>query len=281
MKKALIALVAVLAAALIGLGAWGLYLLTEPAPPAASSSAQTGLGTKNGDGDRQPAINQTPLTGADVLQAIGNAKKVNADTIGWLKVPGTNIDNCVLQSHDNEYYLRKTERKEYDVYGCYFADYECDFGGRDALSPNTVIYGHSDLKNDPNGYRFSQLFHFTDETFARNTPYIYFSTDKEYMIWQVFAVFYTDTGMDYIVIDQTAEQLEALIAEAREKSLYQYEVQASGTDKILCLSTCSVKYGGRPDERFVVMARLLPPDAELSGTAVFTVNPSPRQPDFS
>lgn len=282
MSKSKIALLIVLAVAVLALIGGGVVLLTRDAGTPDSTPAKQEEIIKRGEsGENQPPPNNTPLTNADLLQAIGDAKKVNEDTVGWIKIPGTKIDNSVLQSYSNEYYLRKTEKKEYDVYGCYFADWECEIGDREQMSPNTVIYGHSDLKNDPEGLRFSQLFHFTDEEFARKTPYVYFSTAEENMVWQVFAVFYTDTKMNYIVIDQTEEELQALIDEGREKSLYNYTAEVSGADKILCLSTCSVKYGGRPDERFVVMAKLLPADAELTAEADFTVNPSPRQPDFS
>ncbi|MEG2769513.1 MAG: class B sortase [Oscillospiraceae bacterium] len=274
MKKFLVALlvVAIIAAVVVG----GVFLYKtlskgDELPVTPESTV---------DGENQPPPNLTKNTGADILTAIANAQKENPDTIGWLKIPDTNIDNSVLQSHDNDYYLRRTEAGAYDVYGCYFVDYECHTGTRDALSPNTVIYGHSDLKNSLDGFRFSQLFNFTDANFAGETPYIYFSTAEEYMVWQVMAVFYTDTKMDYITINQTPEQLLALVDEGKSKSLYNYNCTFEPTDKLLCLSTCSVKYGGRADERFVVMAKLLPSDAPLTDFADFTVNENPVQPNF-
>lgn len=231
------------------------------------------------DGQNQPPVNITENTAADLATAFANAKQQNPDTVGWLKIEGTDIDNSILQSHDNNYYLRRTEAGLYDVYGCYFADYECNMSSRDDLSLNTVIYGHSDLQNNPDGLRFSQLFKFCDEQFAKDTPYIYISVQNEYTVWQVMAVFYTSTDMEYIYPNKSAEDIEKLVLEGMEKSLYNYNVSYTQGEKILCLSTCSVKYGGRPDERFVVMAKLLPADAELSAQADLQVNPSPRS-DF-
>lgn len=277
-----------IAAALLlaaGIGG-GCSILEEPAavPSQPSSSASEGASSSSSSSS---ASSQGQLgkmkpieTVADTQEAIAHEKKMNQDTVGWLRIPDTNISNSVVQSHDNLYYLRLTERKQPDTFGCYFADYECSFGARDRLSPNTVIYGHSDLKDTPDGLRFSQLFQFTDEEFARKHPYIYFSTIEDYMVWEIFAVFYTDTGMKLNSVKLDAAGLGALAQEAKSKSIYQYDTTVSGEDKILTLSTCTVKYGARKDQRFVVMAKLLPKDTEESSVASLSVNPNPVQPDF-
>ena len=277
MKKTIIALAVLLAAAVLIILC---VLLMKGGGSSSSSLPQSDISEIISDGQNQPPVNITDNTPADLAAALASAKQQNPDTVAWLKIEGTDIDNSVMQSHDNDYYLRRTEAGLYDVYGCYFADYECNMASRDSLSMNTIIYGHSDLQNNPDGLRFSQLYRFTDEQFAKDTPYIYLALQGDYTVWQVMAVFYTDTGMPYIYPNKTAEEIEALVLEGMEKSLYNYNVSYTQGEKILCLSTCSVKYGGRPDERFVVMAKLLPDDAELLQQADLQVNPSPRQPDF-
>ena len=43
-------------------------------------------------------------------------KKLNSDSIGWLEVPDTNIDEPVVQGKDNDYYLwRDFNKKTYPV----------------------------------------------------------------------------------------------------------------------------------------------------------------------
>ena len=128
--------------------------------------------------------------------------------------------------------------------------------------------------------RFSQLFKFADESFARRHPTFSFSTVYEPMNWEIFAVFYADTSFAYNQARLSEEELEVLIAEARRKSIYQYDTEVSGTDKIITLSTCTVKYGSRNDQRFVVMAKLLPADAQLAKEAALSANPNPEQPAF-
>ena len=189
---------------------------------------------------------------------------------GLLRVPGTTINNSVLQSHDNMTYLRTNEAREYDIYGCYFADWECSVGERENFSPNTVIYGHSDLKDNPEGPRFSQLFRFTDPEFAAKTPVIRFSTIQDYMEWEIFAVFYTRTDFDYISAEPEGGA-EALAKAAMERSIYDYGVTVGPEDHILTLSTCTVKEGAEDrSQRLVVMARMLPEEAETPVRAEIT-----------
>lgn len=231
------------------------------------------VNSQNSQSKGQPTLNDPKdvVTKADELDALDSATQRNQDTVGWLKIPGTTINNSVLQSHDNVMYLRTNEAREYDVYGCYFADWECSLGSREILSPNTVIYGHSDLKDNPDGPRFSQLFKFTDPTFAAATPTISFSTLENFMNWEVFAVFYTDSSFDYISANPEGG-VEELAKAVQEMSLYDYGITVGPEDKILTLSTCTIKFGKEDtSRRFVVMARLLPDGEE--GPAAVSVTP--------
>ena len=113
---------------------------------------------------------------ADKLRA-GIAR--NRDTIGWLTIPGTTVDAAVLQAEDNAYYLRLNEDRRYEVFGCYFMDYEAKTGGRNELSRNNIIYGHSDLRDNKEGPKFSQLFRYLDSEFLQAHPYIYYATTRK------------------------------------------------------------------------------------------------------
>lgn len=238
-----------------------------PGQAASASQSVTGTGRRSASA---PGIGER--TDADLFESIEAAYEENPDAVGWLTIPGTDIDDVVLQSHDNLYYLRLNEEREYDVYGCYFADYVCSFGPREMLSANTVIYGHSDLKDNPDGKRFSQLFRFTEPEFAKATPYLEFSTDAERMHWQVFAVFYTDVEMNYIETELSGPELVGLADEAKQKSIYDYGVPVEEGDNILTLSTCTIKFGADDtDHRFVVMAKLVPADETLSQRADITI----------
>ncbi|MBR5485732.1 MAG: class B sortase [Oscillospiraceae bacterium] len=218
---------------------------------------------------------------SDLNEKIKKAHELNSDTVGWLVVPNTHIDNSVLQAKDNAYYERRNEAREYDFHGVYWADYENTFGERDMLSSNTIIYGHNPKYNDEPGVKFSQLYKYLDVEFAKNNPYIYFSTMEEDMVFQVFATSYTTTGFHYIEVnDMSSLEFSNFINEAKLRSSVSFpDVDVDANDKILVLSTCGYKYGKRDDMRFIVCAKLLPEGAVLSETANAFANPNAHTPD--
>lgn len=212
-----------------------------------------------------------------MLENALEAQQDNSDTIGWLYIDGTTVDDAVVQTSyndNNQYYLRRNAKGESDYYGCYYADWRCQTGTRELLSKNTVIYGHS-MSEDPNGIKFSQLKKFLRADFAKAHPYLYFSTIEEDMIWEVFAVFYTDIQFDYI--NPEPPSFTALLEKAKSLSIYDYGIDVNGLDNILTLSTCTyqlpsgTKLSYPNNYRYVVMARLVEADAALKEEASLTV----------
>lgn len=214
----------------------------------------------------------------------------NKDTIGWLYIDGTTVNDVVVKvnyNDDNKYYLRRNANGENDNDGSYYADFRCTSGNRSTISKNTVIYGHNlgraenalltDYQNHANGPKFAQLLKYQDEEFAKTHPYIYYSTIEEDMVWQVFAVFYTDIKFDYINPNPADATFNSLIKKAQDLSFYDYDVEVTSNDKILTLSTCTYRLADDTklhypnDYRYVVMAKLLPADAVLEDTVSLTV----------
>ena len=104
----------------------------------------------------------------------------------------------MVQTTNNTKYMRLNYEGRYSFQGCYWVDYECTVGNRETESRNTIIYGHNTavsqdrsataLRSPPEPLRF------TDEEFAASHPYIFFSTGEEDMVWEIFAVMYTDVN---------------------------------------------------------------------------------------
>ncbi|MDL2233947.1 class B sortase [Ruminococcaceae bacterium OttesenSCG-928-L11] len=222
---------------------------------------------------------------------IMDMKAENADTVGWLVVPNTDINDVVVCDFtDNEYYLRKNFYGDYDFNGVFYADRRSKFedgGSRDGIGNNTTIYGHAmtdNMENDAYEIKFGPLHNFRDETFAKNTPYIYFSTAGEDMVWEVFAVFFANRNkVAYNRNDLSQEEIYNMVKnDALPRSIYNYDVDVKADDKILTLSTCAyVLPNGTPTNypkthyRYVVMARLVEPGATLKEQASFKVNKNP------
>ena len=95
--------------------------------------------------------------------------------------------------------------------------------------------------------------------FAQQNPFIYYSTLDKDMVWQVFAVYYTDVSNEFPYIEPTPtrEEFQAVLAEAQAKSLHNFNVNVTTEDKVLTLSTCSRVKGNTDNQRFVVMAKLV------------------------
>ena len=214
----------------------------------------------------------------------------NKDTIGWIYIDGTTVNDVVVKvnyNDDNKYYLRRNANGENDNDGCYYADWRCKTGNRNSIYKNTVVYGHNlgrsanglipDYQNHANGPKFAQLLKYQNEEFAKTHPYIYYSTIEEDMVWQVFAVFYTDIKFDYIEPNPADATFNSLLKKAQDLSFYNYDVEVSSNDKILTLSTCTYRMADDTklhypnDYRYVVMAKLLPADAVLEDTVSLTV----------
>lgn len=248
-----------------------------------------------------------PIIELDALEPhpapVANTQKVlefkgqNPDAVGWLYLPDTTINEIVMQDPDsNDTYLRATPLKEYDINGCYFADYESRIAGdADQISPNIVIYGHS-MSDDPNGEDFCQLKKLLDKDFAQQHPYIFFSSATQDYVYEIFSIMYAsahdETGFYYIdcALGGTAEEIAAnagmdlptLVAEAKAGSLFAYPSTPEEGDKILTLSTCTYKFGGEAnrDQRFVVFGRLLTAQDDMPETILLEENLSPKMPAF-
>ncbi len=204
-------------------------------------------------------LGQIPPAGneADIQNSLDYAIGQTPDAVGWIQIPDTDINGLIMQADDNRYYERRNEDGNYDVYGCYFADYECALGAREDFSQNTIVYGHGNSTDDPNGKRFSQLFRFLDQDFAQKHPYVTITTQEGSYIFQIFSIFYTSTDFNYIEVNMNDRKKLSIANKALELSIYDYGVTVSEEDRLLTLSTCALAEG-KENERFVVMGKLCP-----------------------
>lgn len=214
----------------------------------------------------------------DLLGKMVGVHQQNEDTMGWLYIPGTTINEVTVQTVDNDYYLRRNYLTKQDFNGCYYIDFRATMGTRDTLSKNTVIYGHS-MDDNADGTRFSQLKKYLNKDFASENQFIYFSTPESDMVWQIFAVFDTDLSFNYNDPNPSAADFLTVVTDARKRSKLNFNVDVTASDKILTLSTCTYVYDKNyPNNyRYVVMAKLMPKNAALTPAKV-EANPSPKLP---
>lgn len=240
-----------------------------------------------------------------IKKRVANYKEVNQDVIGWLTVPGTNINEPItLSTKSNDYYVKRDWRGtnypgiDYTNWDknpatATYADYRVKIGEgwKNGTSRNIVLYGHNwnNLRDplkigDVQGYTmFSQLPSYTDKKFAEEHPNIYFSTGANEGIWKVFAVAYCELkpSFAYNTPNPTKEAYAKLLSEWKARSMYDFDVELATTDRILTLSTCTRQYSNMGGyQRFVVVARLLREGESENDAVKITVNEKMKKPNF-
>lgn len=193
-------------------------------------------------------------------------REENPDTVGWLYLYETTIDSPVFQREDNTYYLKHNDYRQEDVNGAIVSDCRNRLTGRDSQSQNLVLYAHSKDENPDGGVEASREFeHFTelkryqDKNFCLAHPYFLFATGEESMVFEIFAAFHTKTSFVYNIPNPSRSQMEAILAEAEKKSLFDFGVEVTADDRIMTLSTCCRRIVPTYPNgyRFVLMGRLV------------------------
>ena len=160
-------------------------------------------------------------------------KKQNNNTIGWIKVNGTNINYPFVQASDNEYYLNHSFDKSYNGGGWLFLDYR---NNKTNFDKNTIIYGHGRRNNT----LFGTLRNILSSEWVNNTDnyVIKLSTEYENTLWQVFSIYRIPTTSDYLQISFTNSEFKKFTNMLIDRSSYDFKTSVNENDKILTLSTC-------------------------------------------
>lgn len=165
----------------------------------------------------------------------------NKDTVGWIKVNGTNINYPIVQSTDNNYYLKHAFDGSANDAGWIYADYRNDMVNFDK---NTVIYGHSRLDTT----MFGSLKNILESNWYDNKDnhIIKLSTPTENTLWQVFSVYTIEAESYYITTEfYSDEQYQTFLDTLKNRSSVTFSATVNTNDKILTLSTCKDNFGNR------------------------------------
>lgn len=171
-------------------------------------------------------------------------KSINPDTKGWIKVNGIGLDIPVVQTTDNEYYLKHSFDKSYNVCGWAFVDYRNNLDGKDK---NIIIFGH----NRKDGNMFSNMTEilkpkWSDEAENKNITFI---TEEGESTYEVFSV-YEISAEDYYIQTNfnSDEEYQNFLNIIKSRSTKEYNTKLTAKDKILTLSTC-----GKDNEHRIVL----------------------------
>ena len=110
-------------------------------------------------------------------------RDINPDTVGWIRIPDTNIDYPIVQGSDNQAYLHKSFGGKMADGGCIFLDFESQ---RDLRGYNNIFYGH----NMKDGTMFRDLLRYEDEAYLREHPYFEIYTPKKTIHLKALSCYY-------------------------------------------------------------------------------------------
>jgi len=175
---------------------------------------------------------------------------VNKNIVGWISIDGTKLNNPILQSNNNDFYLNHNFKDRESRAGSVFMDYRNDVH---AINRNTILYGHA-MKNDT---MFGSLKNYLKQDYADQYPIIYLDTLYEGYDIEVFAAYETTIDFYYIETEfDSDESFQTFLHDIQARSVIDMNVDVGPEDKILTLSTCKDAVLS-DDHRFVVQGKLV------------------------
>lgn len=172
-------------------------------------------------------------------------KSINSDYKMWIQIENTNINYPVVQSSDNDYYLKHNFRKESNISGTVFVESANDIDN----DKNIILYGH----NMRNGTMFNNITNYKEESFFNEDNKINIIMNNTLYEYEVFSVYVKNVSEVNLAIGFANEDefINYAYNEA-EESLYKKDVDFSAEDNLITLVTCSYEF---TDARTIVVAR--------------------------
>ena len=173
-------------------------------------------------------------------------KHKSEDIVAWLYSEGTPINYPIVQTNNNDYYLRRLLDGTYNQSGTIFVDYRNNSSFEDY---NTIIYGHN-MKNDT---MFGTLINYENQEYYNEHREMYLFTENKNFRIELFAGYITTSESDIYNFPKNSSTNEELIKNAISKTTFKSEIEVKNEDKIITLSTCSYDF---EDARYVLLGVL-------------------------
>lgn len=239
-------------------------------------------GTNGEVTDETEEINVTPVTNTPLNIDFNALKAINADTRAWIKITGTPINNVVVSSGDNSYYLDHDFYGNDSITGTIYSDKKNKWDGTD---DNIILYGHNMIS----GEFFATLGHYAPNDTSRE-PIAFYKVHPTVMLatpdggsqtYKIFAAMLLNTQSKYGEVFKytsktrfsSKEDFNNYIIEVMDRSWFFTDVDLDYGDQLLTLSTCYWPLGESVDTRWVVFARKVRPgESEFVDTTVAVRN---------
>lgn len=173
--------------------------------------------------------------------------KINNDVVGWIFYNDNKINNPIVKTNNNEYYLNHSIYKKENQSGTIFMDYQ----NKNFDDKNVVLYGHTTIDKSKFG-SLKELIN--DKTFFDNEDKHYIKIldkDNNLLIYQIFSYYIYDAEEYYITTNfNDNNSFNKFLKTIKRRSKKDFKIDLNTNDHIITLSTC---YGtGNTNKRIVV-----------------------------
>ena len=165
-------------------------------------------------------------------------KAVNSQVVGWIQIPGSQINYPVYQTTDNEYYLHTNAKGEWSIGGQIFMDYENNPNG--LIDQQTILYGH----HMRNGSMFQFIGALNDQSTFNKVETIWYLTPTQTNELEPVFTYHTDEDDDevrqfnFTSVDEFRSYLKDRLSRAVSSRSDAAEV-ISRAEHVLTLFTCN------------------------------------------
>ena len=190
----------------------------------------------------QEASKQAYTVSAEEKEYLANKFKgllaTNSETVGYVYIPGTQLDEPVVQTTDNATYLDKTFDGGYQpLMGAVFmdADNKKDFSDR-----LTWLFGHARGSKVPDHRMFRDVNYFSHQEYFDKHPYVVIETPERKYYYEAVAMIIVpeETAFYRTSFDDDADFEKQLTTIYDTAQVKKPNVKVSSKDKYLVLSTC-------------------------------------------
>ncbi len=176
---------------------------------------------------------------------------INSDTVGWIKFNNDKINNPIVHTSDNSYYLTHSFYKKKNQAGAIFMDYR----NNSFDDKNVILFGHN-MSDDTMFGSLKDVF--KDDFFKeKENNYIkVYNKDNELLTYQIFSYYIIEKEEYYITTTfSNDDEFSKFINTIRKRSKKNFDVNVDVNDNILTLSSCE-GFGGTTKRKVIHLVRV-------------------------
>lgn len=173
------------------------------------------------------------VSSGSLKQKFDVQKAVNGDTVGWLSISELGIDEPIMLAADNQYYLERNPKGNYDKNGSVFMD----AGLKGEYGKIVLLHGH----NMRNGKIFGKLSRLTKKEVFDKQPIVNVYDGEQTRKYIPFSVFYIDANKEQIPLSfQYLSGYTDYFEQLKNRSLH--SLVDIEPNEVLLLQTCAYVY---------------------------------------